>query len=390
MSFRIHSTSPELKRELETRLAELEGQLEDGFEYDITVESLPREQALVRAGQLAQAIGAESVFVTEGVLAGEGQQQEEDPDFAMGRPPTGVEQRTESEEPEIPLTTPIQEIRSPRIDAQKIKDAVAAKASQTRETLQRAGEHTNDALKVTTGWTAQFLRDAGAWAEQKANQAATASGGLRSRLAAKSAEWKTSLQEQNAKRQERRVAEMKARQERQRAAHREAELAAISAQIMLERQKSEEKARTVSDPSPRSVPRPSTRKTEAEERRDLWPVWRNAFVAAACLALVGVIILASGGRQSSATPATSTGLSRPEAVVPEHLEPAAKAESSASHAVAQVTQRAPKPSARKRVARASDKADDIREVTVRHYPNASPLAPPKKNAKGVVQISDME
>jgi hypothetical protein len=44
--------------------------------------------------------------------------------------------------------------------------------------------------------------------------------------------------------------------------------------------------------------------------------------------------------------------------------------------------------ARKRVARTEN--DGFEEVTVRHYPNASPIAPPKKDAKGVVQISDME
>jgi len=44
--------------------------------------------------------------------------------------------------------------------------------------------------------------------------------------------------------------------------------------------------------------------------------------------------------------------------------------------------------ARKRVARTEN--DGLEEVTVRHYPNASPIAPPKKDAKGVVQISDME
>jgi hypothetical protein len=388
MSFRIHSASPELKHQLESKLAELQAQLDEGFEYEISAEILPLEQALGRAEQLAQSIGAESVFVAEGVLALE-PAQEVDPDFAMGLPPVAEEHRTATHKPEISDTIPVQEVRSPRI-APNIKDPAAAKASQAHATLQRAGEQTGDALKATRGWTARFLRHAGAWAAQKKNEAATASVEMRSRLAAKSAEWKTSLQERNAKRQERRAAELKARQERQRAAHREAELAAISAQIMLERQRSEEKARTVTDPSLKPTPRRLRKKIELEEQRDLWPVWRNAFVAAACLALVGVIILASGGKQSSATPATSTELSRPEVVVPAHIEPPAKTQPAAAHAVAQVAQPAAKPSARKRVARASDKADDFQDVTVRHYPNAAPLAPPKRNAKGVVQISDME
>jgi len=44
----------------------------------------------------------------------------------------------------------------------------------------------------------------------------------------------------------------------------------------------------------------------------------------------------------------------------------------------------------KHVASSEDEEDVFQEVTVRHYPNASPLAPPKKNSQGVVQISDME
>src|SRR5438270_13866182 len=99
MSFRIHTQSPELKRELENKLAELDGQLDESFEYEISAEILPREQALARAQELAQSIGAESVFAAEGTLAPEPPQQpelpqEEDPDFAMGLPPVSDEPRT--------------------------------------------------------------------------------------------------------------------------------------------------------------------------------------------------------------------------------------------------------------------------------------------------------
>ncbi len=85
MSFRIHSTSLELKRDLERKLAELDGQFDENFEYEISAETLPRGQALDRAQELAQNVGAESIFVSENVFAVE-KPQEEDPDFAMGLP----------------------------------------------------------------------------------------------------------------------------------------------------------------------------------------------------------------------------------------------------------------------------------------------------------------
>src|SRR5438270_10419800 len=139
MSFRIHTQSPELKRELENKLAELDGQLDERFEYEISAEILPRELALARAQELAQSTGAELIFAAEGTLAPEPPQQqenpqEEDPDFAMGLPPVSDEQRTAEDGGSA------QEIRAPRINAQEIKDAAAAKASEAREALQRASE----------------------------------------------------------------------------------------------------------------------------------------------------------------------------------------------------------------------------------------------------------
>jgi len=68
MSFRIHTSSPELKRELEKRLAALEGQLDGDFDYEISAEVLPAEQALDRAGSLAAETGADSVFVAAGTF----------------------------------------------------------------------------------------------------------------------------------------------------------------------------------------------------------------------------------------------------------------------------------------------------------------------------------
>src|SRR3954469_24108246 len=69
MSFRIHTQSPELKHELERKLARFEGQLDGDFEYEISAEVLPAEQALERAGSLAAETGADSIFVAAATFA---------------------------------------------------------------------------------------------------------------------------------------------------------------------------------------------------------------------------------------------------------------------------------------------------------------------------------
>jgi len=398
MSFRIHSASPELKRELERKLAEVESQLEEGFEYEISAEILPREQALDRVDKLADEIGAQSVFVAEGVFAVE-PVEDEDPDFAIGLPPVADEQRRaengpSTQEPGVTEARPVQEIRTPRIDTQKFKDAAKATASQTRATLQRAGRQSGAALKVAGEHTAHFMGGAGRWASQNASSAKVAVGEMLARLGAKSEQWKASRAERNAERQERRRIESEAREKRQRAAHREAELAAISAQVMLERQRQEEKAHLAAEiPQRKLEPTPSVRPAAGKvtrEERDMWPVWRNAFVASACITLVGVFLLATGSKQTSAAPSTSTELSQPAVVVPSHSVERPKPQTTPP-AVGQVPRQitAAKP-APKHVVSSEDEDDVFQEVTVRHYPNASPLAPPKKNSQGVVQISDME
>ena len=185
-----------------------------------------------------------------------------------------------------------------------------------------------------------------------------------------------------------------ARTERQRAAHREAELAAISAQVMLERQKQEEEAIAAPEPvrrKPESKPVLRPAPIKKQDDRDMWPIWRNAFVAAACLALIGVFLLATGSKRSSATPATSTELSQPAVVVPAHVVERPKPQAVAPQPVVQIAQKiVAKPTARRHAVSSEDEDDAFQEVTVRHYPHASPLAPPKKNGKGVVQISDMQ
>jgi len=394
MSFRIYSSSPEIKRELESKLAELQGQLDEGFEYEIKTQSLPREQALESAEGVAEQLGANSIFLSVGLFSvgHTNLVEEEDPDFAMGLPTASDDKRdtATSPAPQNPEPPPAQEVHSPRIDAQKIKETAAAKASQAGAMFQKTAEHTGAALKAAGERTAHFTRDAGVWAGQKANGAKAVSGELRSRLAEKSVQWKKSFGEWSVRRQERRRIESEARKARQRAAHREAELAAISAQIMLERQKSDEKGRTATEPrfQPQAKPviRPAARNIE-REGRDMWPVWRSAFVAAACLALIGVFLLAGGGRQSSAGAATSAELSKPANILPDHTVEKPKPRSVVVKQAAEIAAKtATKPPARKRLASVRDDGDAFQEVTVRNYT----IAPPKKNAKGVVQITDEE
>jgi hypothetical protein len=415
MSFRIDSSSPVIKRELESKLAEFQGQLDEGFEYEIAAQSLPREQALESAEGVAEQLGANSIFLSVGLFPGHTKLvEEEDPDIAIGLPTASDDKRT-AEAPSTALragssatqnenrtaeggcatqnsssATPLQAVHSPRIDAQKIKVAAAAKASLAGAIFKKTGEHTGAALKAAGERTANFTRDAGVWAGQKANGAKAVSGELRSRLAEKSAQWKNSFGQWSARRQERRRIESEARKARQRAAHREAELAAISAQIMLERQKSDEKARTATEPrfKPQAKPviQPAARNIETEER-DFWPVWRSAFVAAACLALIGVFLLAGGGKQSSASPETSTELSRPAKIVPARTVEQPKPQPVMAKQAAEIPAKAAaKPAVRKRLALVRDGGDAFEEVTVRNYT----IAPPKKNAKGVVQITDEE
>ena len=394
MSFRIHSQSPELRRELEARLAELNGQIDEGFEYEVTAKLVPREQALARAGELARSADAESVFVADGTLAPEitpqpEASQEDDPDFAMGLPPVSDEQQA-VEMPPTPLQT-----GSPRIDAQRIKDAAAARASQARATFKQAGTHTGAALKTAGEQAGHWMRGAGKWAAKKSGEVKAFGREVGSHLAAKSAEWKASFAARSAQRHERRQIESQAREERRRAAHREAELAAISAQIMLEQQKQEEKKRlAVAAPQRRPLIKPVVEPVspkQEQQSRDPWPVWRSAFAGAACMALIAVFLLAGSGKQSGATPATSTELAKPAVVVPSHTAEQPAAPAVTPQPVTKIVEKpAPKPAARKRVAPRDDEEDSFQEVTVRHYSKASPLARPKKNANGVVQISDME
>jgi hypothetical protein len=388
MAFRIHTESAELQRELENKLAALDGQLDKTLDYEITVEVLPREQALERAECVAEQIGAESIFVAAGTVAPEPAQYDI-PQAIQTAPEVFSTASTQDSRIEniqsVSEPDPIQAERGHRVDTEKLKQAVALRAAQARELSQRAGAHLT-----------AMLKRAGAWTAQKTGEAQAAAADARVRLGAKSERWKSSAAEWNAQRLERKEAEMKSRQERQRVAHREAELAAISAHIMLERQRNDEKARLAAEaqkkPQVKPVIRPVAKKP-ADNHRDMWPVWRNAFAAAACIALIGVFLLATGNKQTNASPsetqATSTELSKPAVVVPSHvvhLKPAA----AAPHAVAQSpkpiaqSSKPPKPSARKRVANDGD--DGFQEVTVRNYQ----IAPPRKDAKGVTQISDME
>jgi hypothetical protein len=393
MPFRIHTDSPELQRELESKLAALQGQLDENLEYEITVEVLPREQALESVEEAAKQVGAETIFVAAGTVGAEARpiidsQQSpveaaenntaEDLSTSLSAgSPSQTDECTAQTDGNSFLPSSVRLNRAPR-NTEKLKEAAAVTAAQARESLQRAGIQARS-----------MLSRAGMWTAQKAGEAQASTAEARLRLRAKSEQWKNSAAEWNAQRVQRKEAEIRLRQERQRAAHREAELAAISAQIMLERQKSDDKPSRAQEaqkkPEPKPMIRPATNRLQKEER-DMSPVWRNAFVAAACIALVGIFLLASGGKQTSAAPATSTELSQPSVVVPAHAAEHPKPQPIAPAASAQVPQPATKPSAHKRVARARDEDEDFQEVTVRDYR----IAPPKKDAKGVVQISDME
>ncbi len=100
---------------------------------------------------------------------------------------------------------------------------------------------------------------------------------LQRRLAAKSTEWKTDLAKWNAQRQECQRIDAEARAERERSSHREAELAAIAARVMMEQRRKEEAARRTAEAAqrkiePKPLAPPIVKKPEAEYR-DTWPVW---------------------------------------------------------------------------------------------------------------------
>src|SRR5207249_1252188 len=100
-----------------------------------------------------------------------------------------------------------------------------------------------------------------------------------------------------------------------------------------------------------------------------------------------VFLLAGAGKQSSASPSTSTELSKPATMVPAHTVEKPKSQPVVMKQAAEIPPKAAaKPVARKRLASVGDDGDAFQEVTVRNYT----IAPPKKNAKGVVQITDEE
>jgi len=381
MSFRIQTQSLELRRELEKKLGELEGQLEGDFDYEISAEVLPAGQALERAGSYAERTGADSIFVAAGIFSKK----------EVAAPPRREETiaKPQHEPGSAPITTEVIEQRHSVVDREKIQKAVAEKSARAREWSAGVASRTGAFLKVAGSYSAEAIGRTGKWLSLRGTEAKVLSGELRKRIAEKAGQSKQSAAEWNARRRERQALESKLRADRERASHREAELAAAAAHIMHREQKKKEAEQTAIRQKARVVPAPT--KVTSNPQRDSWPVWRNAFAAAACVALIGIFLLAAGGKQTKASPATSAEIPRPAlpaalalpAVVKANQlpKPVAQKPTAASATIS-------KPSPRKRVARSED--ESFQEVTVRHYPNASPLAPPKKDAKGVVQISDME
>jgi hypothetical protein len=390
MSFRIQTQSPELKRELENRLAELQGQLDGDFDYEISAEVLSRERALETSQKLAQHSGADTIFVAAGAFVAKqslgeisvNTAVEEDPDFAIGLAPVRDEQHATEDGGATHLNDG--DLQRQKSEKQKFQQAIEKKSAQAREFSAGVAAWTSSFIAVAARSSSEALSRAGEWASTKGAEAQVAGSALRKRIAEKIQQSRERAAEWNARRSERQAAESKLRAQRERAAHREAELAAVAAHIMHREQK--EKAER---PAIRQKARIVQNATVTPVReRDTWPIWRNAFAAAACLAVIGIFLLAAGGKQTKASPATSTELNQPAVAVPEHLAPRPKPAAAAPNA-APPSAKVEKPSPRKRVA--GEQADEsFQEVTVRHYPNASPLAPPKKDAKGVVQISDME
>ena len=383
MPFRIHTQSPELKRELERKLAGLESQLDGDFEYEISAEVLPAEQALERASSVAAELGADAIFVAAGTFA----TQEVEIPQPVHEEPVAAEPESQ---PSL-IQTSSEERRATSFDTEKIRRAVAETSAQARDLSAKLGSRAGSLMKTCGSASAHALSRSRKWASAKGADAKTVSGELRKRLAEKAEQSRQRAAEWNARRLERQAAESKLRAERERAAHREAELAAAAAHIMHREQKKKEAEQTATPQNASLVP--ATPACEPNRERDTWPIWRNAFAAAACLAMVGIFLLAASGNQSNASPATSSENATPALPAALALPPVVKV-APQRKPVAEKSVAAPesakfaKPSPPKRIARAED--EGFQEVTVRHYPDAARTATPKKDAKGVVQISDME
>jgi hypothetical protein len=245
---------------------------------------------------------------------------------------------------------------------------VAEKSARAREISAIAAAKTGLFLKNAGSVSAQVLGRAAKWSAERAGDA------------------KESAAEWSARRLERRAAESRARAERQRAAHRQAELAAAAARAMdqhRERETAQRETRRATQQQPALSQKP------ASQQRDSWPIWRNAFAAAACLAAIGIFLIA-GGKQTKASPSVTSEVEKPAVIAPAPVSPAQTIKPAAKPVAAKAQQKPAAPSARKHNARAASDGDDFQEVTVRHYPSNLPSTPAKKDPKGVVQISDME
>ena len=141
MSFSIHTSSPELKRELEKKLAGLEGQLDGDFEYEISAEVLPAEQALDRAASLATETGADSIFVAAGTFA---KKEVKIPE------PVHVEPLATEPEPQV-VPAPIQtsdQLRSANsFDSEKARQTLTVKSARARELSTKLASQTGSFMK---------------------------------------------------------------------------------------------------------------------------------------------------------------------------------------------------------------------------------------------------
>jgi len=141
MSFRIHTSSPELKRELEKELAGLEGQLDGDFDYEISAEVLPAEQALDRARVLAVEVGADSIFVAAGAFA---KKEAEIPE------PVHVEPLANEAKPQVvpaPIQISNQRRSEARFDWEKFRQTFTEKSGRVRELSAKLASQTGSFMK---------------------------------------------------------------------------------------------------------------------------------------------------------------------------------------------------------------------------------------------------
>src|SRR3954469_19347965 len=152
MSFRIHTSSPELKSQIEKKLAELEDQLDGDCDYEISAEVLPAEQVLEGARSLAVETGADSIFVAAGTFA------KKDVELPA---PAHVEPT--AAEPEVqPVAPPVQSgnQQSSRLsfDSEKVRQTLTEQSARARELSTKLASQTGSFMKSAGASSANGIK----------------------------------------------------------------------------------------------------------------------------------------------------------------------------------------------------------------------------------------